>query len=426
VDGQSQQSTDGVLLAYDEQGDVGWTRASATIAPGVDVTRTIVVMADYAIDTLEWHAPRDVTVDLPLHVDTAIERGASAATPETLRGGDGTEDGFEFVHDTFVHRVAACETLVARAEQGDARLRVWAECSADYECWRAVAPGAPGRGEHAFCVLRARGRHGRHRIVWDWRGHVAEASFSDKIRVTLESGSVHEHVDSPDAWRIDVVDETSRQTLELRGTRPAPPASGPTDHVPSQPARPPIVLSKGAPLKLGLGREKYRRSELTWEDAGRPSATLQLRATAAGLEIHVHVPVSDRTFAPADAVNRYDNESPDINGDGVQLYLRSGELLSGWILVPESGSPSVRVRQVDGWRAPRSIDARWSPTATGYDVRITLPGPVPDALDIIVNEKPFGRERRRGQLVLSGAHGEFVYLRGDRHDRQILIPMRIK
>jgi hypothetical protein len=35
---------------------------------------------------------------------------------------------------------------------------------------------------------------------------------------------------------------------------------------------------------------------------------------------------------------------------------------------------------------------------------------------VIINETAPGRERRRGQLVLSGARGEFVYLRGDRHD----------
>jgi hypothetical protein len=29
---------------------------------------------------------------------------------------------------------------------------------------------------------------------------------------------------------------------------------------------------------------------------------------------------------------------------------------------------------------------------------------------------PRGRERRRGQLVLGGADGEWVYLRGDRPD----------
>jgi hypothetical protein len=46
------------------------------------------------------------------------------------------------------------------------------------------------------------------------------------------------------------------------------------------------------------------------------------------------------------------------------------------------------------------------------------------AIDIIVNEKPRGRERRRGQLVMSGAAREFVYLRGDRHERSRLVPLQ--
>jgi hypothetical protein len=41
---------------------------------------------------------------------------------------------------------------------------------------------------------------------------------------------------------------------------------------------------------------------------------------------------------------------------------------------------------------------------------------LPIELDVIVNETAPGRDRRRGQLVLSGAHGEFAYLAGDRHD----------
>jgi hypothetical protein len=40
----------------------------------------------------------------------------------------------------------------------------------------------------------------------------------------------------------------------------------------------------------------------------------------------------------------------------------------------------------------------------------------PIAVDVIVNETAPGRERRRGQLVMSGANGEFAYLAGDRHD----------
>jgi hypothetical protein len=44
---------------------------------------------------------------------------------------------------------------------------------------------------------------------------------------------------------------------------------------------------------------------------------------------------------------------------------------------------------------------------------------------IVVNEKPLGRDRRRGQLVLGGAPGQFVYLRGDREDRERLPRFRV-
>ena len=57
-------------------------------------------------------------------------------------------------------------------------------------------------------------------------------------------------------------------------------------------------------------------------------------------------------------------------------------------------------------------------------MRVALPplpanfrtGRYPIMIDVLVNETEPGRERRRGQLVLSGADGDFVDLRGDRHD----------
>jgi len=36
--------------------------------------------------------------------------------------------------------------------------------------------------------------------------------------------------------------------------------------------------------------------------------------------------------------------------------------------------------------------------------------------DCVINECPPDRERRRGQLVMSGANGEFGYLRGARQN----------
>jgi hypothetical protein len=66
-------------------------------------------------------------------------------------------------------------------------------------------------------------------------------------------------------------------------------------------------------------------------------------------------------------------------------------------------------------------------------VRIALPplprsharGAYPLWLDVLVNDAVVGRKRRRGQLVLSGARGEFVYLRGDRHDGSRLLPFML-
>jgi hypothetical protein len=59
----------------------------------------------------------------------------------------------------------------------------------------------------------------------------------------------------------------------------------------------------------------------------------------------------------------------------------------------------------------------------GYRVNIDLDAQEVSAIDLIVNEMPRGRHRRRGQLVLSGGIGEFVYLRGDRQDDDRLVPI---
>ena len=68
------------------------------------------------------------------------------------------------------------------------------------------------------------------------------------------------------------------------------------------------------------------------------------------------------------------------------------------------------------------LAASWREDADGYEVGCEVPqealGPrgEPFLLDVIVNDGARGRERRRGQLVLSGGAGEFVYLQGDRHE----------
>ena len=127
--------------------------------------------------------------------------------------------------------------------------------------------------------------------------------------------------------------------------------------------------------------------------------------------------------AHAPAENPFDNEHPDTMGAGVQFYLSMSNERSGWMLVPEPGSARARVRPITGSAPSAAPVARWRERDFGYDMRIDVPlpnlsvtGPVSAGVDVVINEAVPGRERRRGQLVLSEARGEFIYLRGDREE----------
>lgn len=177
-----------------------------------------------------------------------------------------------------------------------------------------------------------------------------------------------------------------------------------------------------------MGEKHYRRSELAWKDAGAPTARVHLIAAGGVLLVRVDVRKPEPlSFAPARERNELDNEPPDINSDGLQIHLASvepGSPASSWLLVPERNDARVRVRGSDG--APR-IEASWQATATGYALRCEIPLTAEMRhggfdLDLIVNEISPDRERRRGQLVLSGADGEWIYLRGDRQPRESFVP----
>ena len=424
VDGRSQDRVDGALLAFDEHGDAGWIVAAANVAPGVSVQRTLVVLPGYAIDSVTWQADREVTIDLPLHVALPLDSDSPHAAPAALEGGSGTEDGFAFVRDAVLGAVADAGAVVrGSARAGERTLRTVTRASANAEWWSAAAPGAPGAGTKTFRVVRMRGDAGELRTVWMWNDAALDAELhDDETVVRLDGGIEHRHRPLDDGWAIDVTGAGVPRTVRLAGLIDELDES-PEVRVPI--ARDPIIVpASGKPISMELGERSYRRSEQSWTEAGSPTARVSLARTDAGLEVTVEGQPSDRTFAPADAVNPYDNEPADINGDGVELFVADGGKLSGWMLVPELRSDRVRVRAIEGWTTERPIVAQWQATAIGYRLIATLSGPPPDAIDVIVNEMPRGRERRRGQLVLSGGAGEFVYLRGDRHDAVRLIPLR--
>ena len=323
----------------------------------------------------------------------------------------------------------------AEGQRGDQR---WVAVDNRFDCGPSLSrklsggapfpPGAPGATDRAFRLLRAHGAHGRHRSLMAWSDNVGTVEISDEIRVQLTDGSSHVHRPSDDGWHIELHAGGAKSGIDLAGFVAKHVSADTRDvHDRGAASAAPIGLSSHAsrPIVLHLGENHYRRSEQSWIDAGQRTADVGLLWNGRALRISIEVHGSDLTFAAATAVNAYDNESPDINGDGVQLYLSSSHGLSGWMLVPELESNRVRVRQLEGWVEPLSINATWARAEDGYRLDVEITDCIPTAIDALINEMPAGRERRRGQLVLSGAAGEFVYLRGDRHEATRLLPLRL-
>ncbi|MEP7381506.1 MAG: heparinase II/III family protein [Gemmatimonadota bacterium] len=472
ADGRSQWRADGVLLEFDERPEdgAGLVTARASIAPGVTVERSLVVMGDYVLDQVRWSAQRLITFDLPYHLDADFS-SAGRWAPASLVGGRGLEDGFDFVGAS--EHVPGVAGLSFHAVVGDVPVRGWVDCDTPHEWWRCTAPGPPGEGRRRFLLLRARARTGRIRSVWSWGGAVTLCSF-DPDRTVVQRGvwERHEHQRVAGAWHVTRFRRTQESTVVLGGSGDVDEpralmeqstwsgarkagergAGGPA--VPAATDRPPLVLGTvtqvspepgalaGRPLpgrpstegagaatgirRFFLGEAHYRRSEATWREAGTPVATVGVAATSDTVVVEVAVVALTPVFAPPRDENPLDNEHPDTNSDGVQLYVgasRGAGRYFAWILVPEPTTGGVRITPRAAFGAPLPLNATSCLTADGWVLRVTLSrqalliGGVGDfTLDLIVNEISPDRERRRGQLVLSGGHGEWIYLRGDRQD----------
>ena len=425
IDGRSQPRVNGALLAWEDRGAAGWARAYVDPNFGRHLERTVVVMPDYVVDQLDWGA-QVKTLDLPLHIDADVVADDAKWVGARLSGSDGGEDGFRFLTETQRLSMSPGQSAVQLRAMVESRsVDVWVGGHAPFEVWRAKAPGAPGKPPSSFILLRSVDGVGRFRLVWSWSGAVTSAELFPGIVVTHASGR-HLHAPVDHGWHIDIEAGGARSSIDLEGLREDRP-DGEVEMIHEEVSAGP--LEQGDSPRIELGQASYRRSEESWEEAGRPSAVVEIIRKGDRLSLEVTVSRVERTFAAAGEANRLDNENADINGAGLQLYLARGATTAGYVIVPERESDALRVRPIDGWGADIPVAGRWSATSDGYRVTIDVEEDVAGGpgigLELIVNEKPSGRERRRGQLVLSGAQGEFVYLRGDRHDLGRLISFEL-
>ncbi len=442
VNGVSQQRANGELVAAGGRGEFEIASARAdSVAPGVRIDRTVVTGPSYFIDEVRWEADGVVRFELPLHFAGVSPNLTFAPIP--LTGGTGLEDGFDFVRGVQGGVIPAETGVSLIGQDGDRKASAKLWTSGKAMLFSAEAPGQPATTARRFHLVRCTGASGVIRTVWSWAPTVPAVSFtSDAVSVTVDSVA-HTHHIAPTEWTIE-----APGALDVRFARPArvSDSSGAPHAAPSDSALA-VVPDVELEITVGdaadqrwfsdlspaertdwhvahLGERHYRRTEEAWTDAGGPGARVALRAERDALVCDIRVPTEQPVFVPADATNELDNESPDINGHGVQVYLRAGQFAGAWVIVP-GVEPIARVRAVPGWSGASPPDAAWRRVADGFDIRLRLA--LPDgaaksfAFDLIVNDAVSGRARRRGQLVLSGAEGEFAYLRGDRHDSSRLL-----
>jgi hypothetical protein len=319
-------------------------------------------------------------------------------------------------------------------------VRGWFE-TRGVEWWRATAPGPPASPPREFYLQRQRGQTGRFRSVWSWSALIRQVSFdADAVTIHDADGqTVLESLDgdvllTPSSSRVG---PPRRIDIPERLPRHAPPDAAPPEAVPIE-----IPVNDDSPRAAGeaqaragvsfqLGRNAYRRSELTWDEVGRPTATVTLTADGDAVVFDVTVHTPGASFATPTAENPLDNEHPDTNSDGVQLYVGEADGIGSWLLVPAPPTPGVRITR-RSTRGPSELRASAVTTTHGWQMRIELPrnslperGHTPFTVDLVVNLMAPGRERRHGQLVLGGARGEWTYLRGDRQDPSRALPFVI-
>jgi hypothetical protein len=384
---------------------------------GTFAERSLVAGPAYVLDVVDVTASSAVELELPIHPLAGV-RTVDLDGSDTLPA-----EGTTIRADRFClgERANSPELLLVRREGEMIRV--------------GLAPGPPSLEfadgpTLAFLVRLARGS-GRWVQLYSWEvGALSGASvWGDEIRVALSGGE--EHTIRLAADEVVVKGREGVLAKLLRGVEPPPRH----DEPPSRAAVPPSlwcpivaevpepdewerVVPSGAVHTLGAMH--YRRSEAPHVE----SLGARVAVFASGMRLcfaaHVWKPAL-HFRAPGAPDPKLDNEPADIHSDGIQCYVG----LEGWtglVAVPDPEPPCVHLRAVAGSRE-KAATAAWCPTEDGYSivVAVDVGWPIEPgqqfSVQLAVNEMYAERERRAGQLALSGGPG-WVYLRGDRESPQ--------
>lgn len=420
LDGHSQSGGDAHADAFEVGQDWSWVQGSWG-----DVTRTIVSAPSYLLDVVQLASDRERTLEVPYHLAGTLElqgaRTPAAAGPD------------EFVSGAETVERSDTGTWQCHASEGDQSLRA---CFAGAgELVHANGPGLPGGARRSFLLRRGAGRDVLMAAVLATAEGTLDVSVEGSA-VTVEVGGVrHVHAPLTDGWEVAVGEERVRLGGRLLHT-PAfeplltrirlEPIRGVAHHVGAPPALDGTLAGFDTTSPLDLDHDdQYRRSESPYAGPDAFSATAYVNWDRDAMYVAALVRKDDPCFRSASASPlALDNETDDLNSDGLQLYLADDDgSMWGILVVPEDGG-GLRVHAVGGSSATADqVAGSWQSTDDGYCVTLALrPAFWTDLafskevdFDLLVNEMWDGRARRAGQLVWSGGGG-WVYLRGDRQD----------
>lgn len=449
VDGRTQPFLAGQLAAWWDDGDHTWVAARLSPRPDCKLRRDVVVMEQYMVDILCWEADPPASVDLPIHAQGSLQGSDSGPAWESVSLGDvgSARDGFPFVREA--RRARHCGNMVLSADGA----RAFLFPPPEHEWWQLLAPGPPGHAERWFFLVRCRDSAEAIVSVWDWSSSVREAHWErGAVRVILEGGWEDIHLPGDLVWSVTRRDGHVAQAMSFESRVLDEWAEVPK---PTAATKDPLLVPtlRRAPKSVGeltelaaaagtrvplyrLGREHYRRSEETWEEAGSPEACVALAAAGGRLYVEVTVTKKELRLSSPLEENHLDNEPTEINADGVQLHIMGDRFLDNrphhvWLMALSEGG-EVRIRDILHDGAVPGVGAAWQRTDTGYQLLAWIDLLALGSrearrgfLDVLINETVPARERRRGQLVLSGAAGEWVYVRGPRQDPERYLPIRI-
>ena len=394
--GRNQAARLGSCIASGLERGIAWLVAECHDFAGTQsrCRRSVIWTSDWMLDVVDVTVPREMSVDLPLHLPgpfqlsreaSAMASAECAAVKVTLPGRTNEE--------LLVERGPAPPTL----DLADGQMR-------------------------EFLVRRARGS-GR------WVQLYTEPGSSVGVRETGPAIEVTAADRSRDTVEVDTERLTVHRahgggiTISLPATDPAVPLV----------QRPPVyqritcprlaelpevaswMRSFERPDLHRLGKDSYRRSEFPY--AGVKSFSAVTAFCVVGSRVcYLATVTKPQICAREPDAPAPDNESPDINSDGIQCYL-DFRGPAGCIAVP-AGDGSVRFSPI-GERNLYPVDGTWAPTEDGYSMIVTIDTGremvrgTTFLANLVVNELNPGRRLRSGQLVMTGGTG-WVYLRGDR------------